>query len=52
MKFIAFMLGTSLLKKESKISKSDKESRRLRKKNSVEYFLRRALGNGLLEKKF
>lgn len=52
MKFITLMLGTSLLKKESKINKSEKESRRLRKKVSVEFFLRKALGTGLIEKKF
>lgn len=57
MKCITFMLGNGLLKKEkklvgSKIGKSEKDSRRLRKKVSVEVFLREILGTHLIEKKF
>ena len=57
MKFIYFMLGNGLLKKENKMRKSkmsvcEKESRRLRKKNSIEVFLRQTLGTRLIEKKF
>ena len=57
MKFIFFMLGSGLLKKEKKTKESkigifDKESRRLRKKVSVENFLRQTLGTRLIEKKF
>ena len=57
MKFLSFMLGTGLLKKEkkkteSKLCMSDKESVRLRKRVSVELFLRHTLGTRLIEKKF
>ncbi len=57
MKCISFMLGTGLIKKEkklisNKISKSEKDSRRIRKKVSVEVFLREILGTHLIEKKF
>lgn len=57
MKCITFMLGNGLLKKEkklvgSKMAKSEKDSRRLRKKVSVEVFLREILGTHLIEKKF
>jgi hypothetical protein len=57
MKFISFMLGSSLIKKEKKliskrISKSEKDSRRIRKKVSVEVFLRESLGTHLIKKEF
>lgn len=55
MKCISFMLGTGLIKKEkkmNKISKSERDSRRIRKKVSVEVFLREILGTHLIEKKF
>ena len=56
MKCISFMLGNGLLKKEkttgSKLGKVDKASRKLRKKVSVEVFLREILGTHLIEKKF
>lgn len=57
MKCISFMLGNGLIKKDkklisNKISKSEKDSRRIRKKVSVEVFLREILGTHLIEKKF
>lgn len=57
MKCISFMLGNGLLKKEkkmpgAKMAKSEKDSRRIRKKVSVEVFLREILGTHLIEKKF
>ena len=57
MKCISFMLGTGLIKKEkklisNKISKSENDSRRIRKKVSVEVFFREILGTHLIEKKF
>lgn len=57
MKCITFMLGNGLLKKEKKLAgskmvKSEKDSRRLRKKVSVEVFLREILGTHLIEKKY
>lgn len=57
MKCISFMLGNGLLKKEKKLpgakaTKIEKESRRHRKKVSVEFFLRETLGTRLIEKKF
>lgn len=57
MKCISFMLGNGLIKKEkklisNKISKSERDSRRIRKKVSVEIFLREILGTHLIEKKF
>lgn len=57
MKCIAFMLGNGLIKKEkkntgSKTEKAEKNARRLRKKVSVEIFLREILGTHLIEKKF
>lgn len=57
MKCISFMLGNGLIKKEKKIigtkmSKSERDSRRIRKKVSVEVFLREILGTHLIEKKF
>lgn len=57
MKCISFMLGNGLLKKEkkivgAKITKPVKDLRKLRKKDSVEVFLREILGTHLIEKKF
>lgn len=57
MKCITSMLGNGLIKKEKKLigakmSKSEKDSRRIRKKVSVEVFLREILGTHLIEKKF
>lgn len=55
MKTIILMLGNGLLKKEiaeTKMEKAEKKSRLLRKKISVENFLRETLGTHLLEKKF
>lgn len=57
MKCISFMLGNGLIQKEkkltgSKIEKAEKNARRLRKKVSVEIFLREILGTHLIEKKF
>lgn len=57
MKCIAFMLGNGLIKKEkkntgSKTERAEKNARRLRKKVSVEIFLREILGTHLIEKKF
>lgn len=57
MKCISSMLGNGLIKKEkrvagTKVSKSEKDSRRIRKKVSVEVFLREILGTHLIEKKF
>lgn len=57
MKCISFMLGNGLIKKEKKLSnsklvKSEKDYRKLRKKVSVENFLREILGTHLIEKKF
>lgn len=56
MKCITLMLGNGLIKKEKKLirtkmSKSEKDSRRIRKKVSVEVFLREILGTHLIEKK-
>ena len=57
MKFIFLMLGSGLIKKESrevgsKTNITEKRSRRIRKKVSVENFLREILGTHLIEKKF
>lgn len=57
MKCISLMLGNSLIKKEKKhkskrISESEKDSIRIRKKVSVEVFLREILGTHLIENKF
>ena len=57
MNCLSLLLGNGLLKKEKKfsgvkISKSEKDSRKVRKKVSVETFLREILGTHLIEKKF
>lgn len=57
MNCISLLLGNGLLKKEkklagAKVAKSEKDSRKLRKKVSVEVFLREILGTHLIEKKF
>lgn len=60
MSSIAILLGTSLLKKEKRVKKDLKQEgktkflRRSQRDASVERFLRKVLGNGLLqvEKKF
>ncbi len=54
MSSITFLLGTSLLKKDKKIKvdlreKKAKFPRRSRRDASVECFLRKALGNGLIQ---
>lgn len=51
---IGFLLGTGLLKKENKVKekkliKKIKSPRRSRKDLSVECFLRKVLGNGLIQ---
>ena len=49
------MLGSGLLKRDKKLktqTEIETKSKRLRKKLSVEIFLRNVLGTRLLEKKF
>jgi hypothetical protein len=54
---ITALLGNGLIKKEKKVfetrvQKTERESRKIRKKVIVEMFLREILGTHLIEKKF